>query len=728
MKRNFILILLIFLTIPTITFSSELIEIKTKNSSLILKIDETKELFTLYYGKIIDNSDAFLLKQDYRNKDHSTGWHAYSTRGGREVREPALAINHSSGELNTELKYVSHSSSTKSGVTTTSIILKDEKQPIEVELCYEAYFDEDVILTNAIIINRGKKSVVLENFYSSSMAVFANDYHLYHFNGTWAKEMQMKHSALTTGIKSIESKKLVRTTQTDNPSFVLTLNSEFEEESGETIIGALAWSGNYKLSFEIDEFNVLNILGGLNPYTSNWELASKESLITPKMIYTYSANGVGQASRNMHDWARTYGVWRGDKVRPTLLNSWEGAYFSFDTETITSMIDDAADMGLEMFVLDDGWFGNNYPRDNAKAGLGDWQVNTKKLPEGISHLADYANSKGIKFGIWIEPEMVNPESDLAKKHPDWIVGEKNREFPTMRNQLLLDLSNPKVQDFVFGVFDDLLSQSENISYIKWDANRHLENIGSSYLSAKKQQHLAIEYNRGLYSVYERIRAKYPEVIIQACASGGGRIDYGALKYHDEAWTSDNTDALSRAYIQYGTNMIYPALITGSHVSSSPNHQTKNNTTIKFRFDMAMSGRLGMELQPKKMTDEEKRFAKKAIASYKDVRDIITQGDLYRLSSPYNNDGYYAILYVSKDKKRALFFDYCLEFQGRKLVPSYKLPGVNSDLSYTVTELNVDKSRFWANGKELSGSFLINEGLNPNISKINESCVILLEAK
>ena len=430
-----------------------------------------------------------------------------------------------------------------------------------VELEITAYQRENVLTQKVSITNKEKKDIVLHNFYSSYLPVRAKKYYLNSFYGAWAQEMFMEESLLNHGIKTIENKMGIRTSHTENPSFVLALDTPLDENIGNAIGGALAWSGNYKLNFQVDEFKILNITAGMNPYASEYTLTPNETFHTPEMIYTYSTTGAGGVSRNLHDWARNYSVYDANTTRPTLLNSWEGAYFKFNEKTITNMIDDAADMGLEMFVLDDGWFGNKYPRSNSTQGLGDWQVTKEKLPNGIAHLANYAVNKGIKFGIWIEPEMVNPKSELAEKHPDWIVQAKGRPMPTTRNQWLLDLSNPKVQDFVFSVFDDVMKQSNNISYIKWDANRHVESVGSTFLPVDKQSHFWIKYTQGLYNVYERIRAKYPHVIIQACSSGGGRVDYGALKYHQEVWTSDNTEPRSRIFIQYGTNMIYPAVVT-----------------------------------------------------------------------------------------------------------------------------------------------------------------------
>lgn len=736
MKLNLICVFLLFVSSTVIkadTTGSEgkLINLQTKDLSMIMTVGSDEVLYFQYFGRKIEDASPYLEKQTYRREDYGTDLHAYLAAGGSNYREPALLVTHPDGDLNTELSYVGHRQEELHGgnVVRTIIILEDRKQPLTVELVVTAYQEENVYTQKVDITNRQKQeSITLHNFYSSYLPVQAKRYYLNSFHGAWAQEMFMQESLLSHGVKTIENRMGVRTTHTENPSFVLALNMPLNENVGDVIGGALAWSGNYKLNFEVDEFDILGITAGMNPYASAYTLEAGETFHTPEMIYTYSTSGAGGVSRNLHDWARRYQVYDAGTIRPTLLNSWEGAYFTFDEKTITDMIDDTADMGLEMFVLDDGWFGNKYPRESSRQGLGDWQVTRDKLPRGVSYLADYTVSKGLQFGIWIEPEMVNPKSELAENHPDWIVQAKGRPVPTTREQWILDLTNPDVQDFIFNVFDNVMQQSNNISYIKWDANRHVQSVGSSFLPADKQSHFWIEYIQGLYSVYERIRAKYPHVLIQACSSGGGRVDYGALKYHQEVWTSDNTDARSRIFIQYGTNMIYPALVTGSHVSEVPNHQTGNVTPLKFRFDMAMSGRFGMELQPKNLSEEEKEFAKIAIENYKDIRDIVMKGDLYRLISPYEGKGLYAIMFVSKDKKRAVVFDYCFEYRGRtRRSELLKLHGLDSTKRYMVTELNVKKSSFWGNNKVFSGEYLIHEGVNPRLEKMYESAVLLLES-
>lgn len=701
-----------------------IIPVNTKNTSLVLGVGEDGKLYSLHYGARLSCPEDMTQWNSHRRADYNTDPQAYSTQGGRYFGEPALSVTYADGALNTELTFLSKEVLKQAGVTTTRITLRDLKTALTVTLAYKAYENEDVIVANSEIVNGGKKSIVLRNYYSGQIHVRAGKYLLTHFYGAWAREMNVDRELLTHGIKSIESKVGVRTTHIENPSFLLSLNTEsFQEDSGEVIAGALAFSGNFKLNFQVDETNELDILGGVNPYSAEYELSKGESLVTPDFIYTFTDRGAGQASRNLHDWARNHGLYAKTFV-PTLLNSWEGAYFKFDTKVLTGMIDDAASLGLEMFVLDDGWFGMKYPRNDSNQGLGDWCLNTAKIPEGLGYIADYAHAKGLKCGIWIEPEMVNPKSELYEKHPEWVVAEGGRERTEIRHQLLLDLSNPAVQDFVFGVFDNTMQMAPGIDYIKWDANRHVEGVGSSYL--KKQSHFWMEYVRGFYSVMERIRAKYPDVMVQACSSGGGRVEYGALKYFNEVWVSDNTEARQRAKIQYGTNMIYPAIVSGSHVSAVPNHQTGNVTPLKFRLDMASAGRLGMELQPKDLTTGEKALASRCIESYKQYRDIIQDGDLYRLLSPYDTD-FYSLMYVSKDKKRAVVFVYSLEYQGRVQKPFVRMKGLDPSLRYTLTELNVDKSGFWGDGKTFGGDFLMGEGIAPKLYKMYDSAIYYLKA-
>ena len=706
----------------------EVIAVSTANTSLILMVREDRLLYTLHYGSKVTDPREYEGFRTERFEENGTGNYTYASAGGRFVGNPALHVKYADGNHNTDLRYQSHSVKARGNIVTTEILLKDYVTLLEVRLVFDAYQKENVVIEHSVISNPGKTPVELLSYASGSLYVDADEYLLTHFHGAWAHEMQVEREVLGYDSKVIESLRGVQSTQSNNPSFLLSLNTrEFSETNGEVIAGALQWSGNFRLSFTRDESGRVNILGGISPFASAYPLGAGKEFETPGMIWTWSADGAGGASRNLHRWARSYGVYGGGNVNPTLLNSWEGAYFNFTTKTLTDMIDDAASMGLEMFVLDDGWFGNAFPRNGDNAGLGDWQLNESKIPEGIDYVASYAHGRGMKFGIWIEPEMVNPASELAVAHPEWIVQSPGRENYQIRNQWVLDLANPAVQDFIYGVFDSVMQMSPNIDYVKWDCNRIIESFYSNYLG-KEQDRFYVEYVQGFYGIVRRIREKYPDVIVQCCSSGGGRVDYGSLPYFNEVWTSDDTDAEIRVHVQYATSLIYPPFIMGCHVSTVPNHQTQNVTPLKFRFDVACAGRLGMELQPKHLSAAERELADRCITSYKGYRDLIFGGDLYRIASP--EDGpWYALMYVSQDKGRAVVFTYNTAFQVRDTGGHpFRLQGLDADRKYKVTELNVDKSCWWGNGRSFSGNFLQGGGFNPVLQQKYASAVFLLEAE
>ena len=727
MKHILLLSALLLTALAPAYAAPQVIAIETAHTQLVLTVDRDGNVRTRHYGARIADPGQFLGLETARQANGS-GPMTVPTTGGTFIGTPALHVRYADGGHNTELYYDSHKTSRKNGVATTEISLRDPVTALNVTLVYDAYEQEDVIVAHTEITNGGKKPVELLDYASSAMHFDADRYLLTHTWGGWASEMQVERELLGHDAKVIESRRGVQATQGNNPSFLLSLETgEFSETAGEVVAGALAWSGNFRLSFDRDNAGRLSIVAGISPHAAAYPLAAGKTFVTPDMVWTYSACGAGQASRNLHRWARDWGVYHGGQVHPTLLNSWEGAYFNFTTETLLRMIDDAAGMGLEMFVLDDGWFAKDHPRNGDDAGLGDWEVNTAKLPEGIDYVASYAHDKGLRFGIWIEPEMVNPASNLAQKHPEWVVKSPGREIYQERNQWVLDLSNPAVQDFVFGVFDGVMKLSKNIDYVKWDCNRVVQSFGSSYLGAD-QDRFYVDYCQGLYNVMRRIRAKYPDVVVQCCSSGGGRVDYGALKYFDEIWTSDNTDADCRAYIQYATNLIYPPFIMGAHVSAVPNHQSGNVTPLKFRFDMACAGRLGLELQPKNFSARERALAERCIASYYQYRDLVFTGDLYRLSSPYDSD-YYALMYVSPDRSRAVVFTYCLRYQHRAgSRQPFRLNGLDPQRSYKVRELNVDRSCWWGDGQSFAGDFLQSGAFNPDLPQKYSSAVFYLEAE
>ncbi|MGQ1786136.1 MULTISPECIES: alpha-galactosidase [unclassified Saccharicrinis] len=702
---------------------AQLIHIHTEQNSLIFQVSKNKKLFQSHYGSKIKYTQGLENMSIVFNE-------VYPSFGNGSSDEVALLVTHADGTMATDLYYVSHEQQTNVNVQSTIIHLKDEKKEFFVDLHFNAYAEENVIEQWTSIHHKEKKDVTLSQFASSAIGFKAPEYYLTHFYGSHQKEMIFTEERLTNGIKTIETKRGVRSTEYENPSFMLSLNSTAQESNGEVIAGALAWTGNFRLTFQVDDRERCQMIAGINPFASSYIVKAGEKFETPRMILTYSNKGKNKASINLHRWARKYNLRDGDQERLIVLNSWEGAYFSFDAARLKSMMDGAAEMGVEIFVLDDGWFGNKYPRNSAKAGLGDWQVNQKKLPDGIDDLIDYSESKGMRFGIWVEPEMVNPKSELAEKHPEWIVQRMNdRKELLERNQLLLDLSNPEVQEFVFDVVDHILTSHPRIAYIKWDANRHVQNFGSTYL--KQQSHFFIDYTKGLEKVLKRLEEKYPATIFQACASGGGRVDFGSMKHTHEFWASDDTDPYQRLFIQWGTNHFYPAIASAAHVTKSPNHQTKRETSLKFRFDVAMGGRLGMELRPDDLDEKQVKFAKEAIEKYKEIRPIVQFGDLYRLLSPYDKDGYAAINYVSQNKAQALLMVYSHTHHRRYERSFVKMKGLKTDALYRLKEINMEgqKPHISFNNHLISGEVLMNRGLWVDLRRPLESAVFqLIEAK
>ena len=563
------------------------------------------------------------------------------------------------------------------------------------------------------ITNGEKKPVTLTQFYNPLLPVRRGNVYWTHFNGSWASEAQLVELPLANGLVEVKNKDGLRNATTDRNEIMLSLNGPARENEGDVIGAALCYSGNFRITIDTDESDYHQYFAGINPDNSEYHLKRGETFTTPHSAYTFSTRGTNGATQAFHDWARKYQLRHANQERMILLNSWEGVYFNINQEGMDQMMKDIASMGGELFVMDDGWFGDKYPRDIDNSSLGDWVVDTRKLPDGIPGLLRDAKKNGVKFGIRIEPEMANTVSELYEAHPDWIIKAPGREPVQGRGgtQVVLDLTNPKVQDFAFSIFDNLLSNYPEIAYIKWDANAPVMNHGSQYLPMDEQSHLYIKYHEALIQLCQRIRAKYPDVIIQDCASGGGRANYGLLPYFDEFWVSDNTDGLQRIYMQWGTSYFFPAIAMASHISAVPNHAVFRTTSLKYRCDVAMSGRLGMEIQPKNMTDDEKAFCRQVITDYKRVRPVIQFGDLYRLHSPYAGDNLASLMYVSKDKQQAVFFWWKLETLKNQHVPRIKMAGLDPDKYYTVRELNrIDNKPLPCEGKSYSGAFLMQTGL------------------
>ena len=675
------------------------IVLETKNTSLVLTVGNNHRLYQSYLGP------KFASPAEYEKL--SGGREVYLTSGMENQFEPAIRLVHADGNPSLELTYASHTTEKKDNVSTTRIILKDSAYPVEVVLQYILYINEDVITCSATIQHHEKKPVRLTQYASNMLHFNADNYWLTQFHGDWAREVNMVEEKLTNGIKSIESKLGTRANFYQTPAFFLSLNEPATETNGELIAGTLGWTGNFQFTFEVDQRNGLRVRSGINPFASDYTLQPGEIFTTPEFIFTYSDHGKGQASRNLHRWARNYAVLDGHGPRLTLLNNWEATYFNFNETKLTELFDEAKQLGVDMFLLDDGWFGNAFPRNDDKAGLGDWQENKSKLPNGIEYLVKEAEKKGVKFGIWLEPEMVNPKSELYQKHPDWILRLPNRAENLARNQLVLDLTNPKVQDFVFSIVDDMLTKNPGVAFIKWDCNRSMTNAYSSYLK-EKQSHLFIEYTRCLYKVMDRIRAKYPHLPIMLCSGGGGRTDYGALKYFTEFWPSDNTDGLERIFIQWGYSYFFPANTIAAHITSMGKGQS-----LKFRTDVAMTGKLGYDIRVNEFTPQELQFSKDAVQTYKRINEVVWFGDLYRIISPYTENRS-VVMYVNENKSKAILFNYILNVRRKDIFSRVQLQGLDPQKKYRFKEINLfpgAKPTNPDNDKVLTGEYLMTVGLN-----------------
>ncbi len=688
--------------------ASAQIRIATPNTELILDGEVGGDLSFLYYGNILSDTDIESLT------DAGVSWNdVYPTYGHWTNAEKALEVTHSDGNMSTCVKVESISTRQEPSATVTVIRMKDTSYPFYVNICYRAYNDVDMIETWTEIENQEKKPVRLTRFDSGSLAIRYGDVWLTHLTGSINNEGRLVQEPLQHGMKVLRNKDGVRNSHTEHSEVMFSLDGKPMEHSGQVIGAALCYSGNYELRIHTRERDYIEFYAGINPDNSAYTLEPKEIFTTPVLAFTYTDEGHGGASRNFHKWARRYKLANGTETRKILLNSWEGVGVHINEEVMDQMMGDIASMGGELFVMDDGWFGDKYPRNNDRQGLGDWVVDDTKLPNGIQGLIRNADKHGITFGLWIEPEMVNTVSELYEKHPDWVIKGLVHETLHGRGgtQLVLDLSNPEVQDFIFEIVDGIMTANPDLDYIKWDANMTVANHGSQYLPKDKQSHLFIEYHRGLINVCERIRAKYPKLTLQSCATGGGRATYGLMPYFDEFWVSDNSDALQRIHIQWGTSFFYPANAMAAHISAVPNWILDRRTSLKYRIDVAMSGRLGMEVQPKHMTEEEKDFCRKAIADYKMIRPVVQLGDLYRLVSPYEGYNMASLMYVAEDKSEAAFFWWKTELLWDEQIPRMKMAGLDPDKKYTVRELNrVDRDELKYEGKTFTGKFLMEHGL------------------
>lgn len=731
MKFKSMALLMLTMAMPAM---ADQVTVNTQGVSLVLDVENGQPAKYLYFGARLDERDKANLSVTANGR-----MDVYPAYGLNTPAESALALRHADGNMSTALVATGYDSRQEANATVTVIHLKDAVYPVKVDLCYRAYKDVDLIEAWSEITNEEKGTVTLTTFASAMLPIRRGNVWMSHLSGTWASEGYVNNELLTPGEFVIRNADGTRNSHTDHAEVMFSLDGKGQENVGRVIGAALVYGGNYKLKAVTDDTDYHYFFAGINEENSEYHLRKGETFKTPALALTFSNEGLSGASRNFHKWGRKYVLTHGSQLRDILLNSWEGVYFDINQQGMDQMMADIASMGGELFVMDDGWFGTKYQRNSDNCALGDWEVDRKKLPDGIEGLLRDAKKNGVKFGIWIEPEMTNTTSELYEKHPDWVVKAPKRDAVLGRGgtQLVLDLSNPKVQDYAFSIVDNLLSKYPEIAYIKWDANMGIMNHGSQYLSMTDQSHLYIAYHQGLRKVVDRIRAKYKDVVIQCCASGGGRANWGMLRDFDEFWVSDNTDAFQRIYMQYGTSYFFPAIAMACHISAVPNHTVFRTTSLKYRIDVAMSGRLGMEIQPKNMTDEEKALCKKAISQYKEIRPVVQMGDLYRLVSPYDNEGLASLMYVSEAKDKAVFYWWKMANFYNVHLPRVKMAGLDANRIYKVRELNaIDLKPLYCEGKAYTGKYLMDHGLEmPYTNEVEwgkktdwSSRVIYLEAE
>ncbi|MBR6345866.1 MAG: alpha-galactosidase [Bacteroidales bacterium] len=704
----------------------------TDNSSFVLKAEKGQAPLFLYYGALLDKGDL----QAVLSGGHSHS--AYPTRLTDTSAPEALSVEMPDGNMTAKLCVESVSEGSWEGGKELTINCSDPLYPnFSVALHYRSYSSENMIETWTEIRNGGRKPMTLHRFDSGFLPISEGNVWMTSLHGGWAAEAELVSEPLRKGTREISAHTGVKNSDIAHSEVLFSLDGEPCENSGRVIGAALCYAGNFELRVITRDDGVHRFFAGISPRDSWYTLAKGETFTTPKLALTWSDEGLVGASRNFHRWGRKYRLHGGGVPGDILLNSWEGVYFDINEAEMHKMARDIASIGGELFVIDDGWFGSEkYPRDHDRQGLGDWTLLKNKLPHGLQGMVDECRKEGIKFGIWVEPEMANTTSVLYETHPDWIINDNGREVITGRGgtQVVLDLCNPAVQDYVFGIIDGVMKQAPGISYIKWDCNNHMRSPGSPYL--KNQNHLYIEYMRGLEKVLERVRAAYPDITIQLCSSGGARVNWGLLPWFDEFWTSDNTDALQRLRIQWSTSLFFPAEAMACHVSASPNHQTGRIIPLKYRIDVAMSGRLGFELQPSTLSEEERELCRNAVSDYKKIRQTVQCGDLYRLVSPFDDKGLSSLLYASEDKSQAVFFWWRTVYYRGQHAGNVLLKGIDPERHYKITELNKAPGEPVSelDGKTVSGRYLISNGFffpeknSYHGSNDWHSHVILLEAE
>lgn len=707
---------------------NKIFHLSTENTSYIIEILKDLTISHMYYGPRIReyrSSKEFIYmdrgfspnpKGEESNYSYDTLPQEYPTNGNGDFRIPAYQTLEDNGSRVSNFKYWKHeiikgktnlkelpsSYQTKNDNTETLVIYaKDSVNQLLIKLNYSIFYQSDIITRNVEFINEGSENIKLLRTMSMNIDFRDPHFDLITLYGRHNNERNMIRRKVVPGIQAIDSTRTSSSSH-QNP-FVALVKPETNEEYGEAYGFALVYSGSFLAQVQLDSYETTRFSMGINPYDFSWKLLPGQTFQTPEVIMTYTANGLGEMSRNFHSFIREHLI-RGKykhRERPILLNTWESFYFDFDEKDIISLAYEAKDLGIELLVLDDGWFGN---RNDISSSLGDWYVNKDKLPSGLSSLVKQIKDIGLNFGIWFEPEMVSPDSNLFKKHPEWAIGIPGRDKSLGRNQYVLDLSRNDVQEYIYNCITNILDNVP-IDYIKWDMNRNITELWSENLPVDQQQELGHRYILGLYNVLEKLTTEYPDVLFENSSSGGGRYDLGMLYYMGQSWTSDNTDAIGRLDIQYGTSLIYPAVTMGAHVSTVPNHQVGRMTPLKTRAHVAMAGNLGYELDLQKLSEDEKSKVKNQIDFYKSNRKLIQFGNLYRLCT--NDENEMAWMFVDDDKT-----EFIVTYVKKLSIPGapirfIRLSGLDPNAEY----------KDMSNGNVFYGDELMNAGIS--IDRVKE---------
>jgi alpha-galactosidase len=692
--------------------------IEGKDFSYALGISPKGDLHHLHWGAPLDPHSLMTLLTEWRTRTSEPTVILENQRrefpdfGHNDLRNPVFHLEQADGSRISHFIYSSHEIlpgkpvfegpcsyvEDPSEAETLKIVLRDDLKHLDLILYYTLYSQWGILVKRTVLQNNGSEAIHALKLMSTGIDLPGGDYQLVSFAGAWAHERRLQKQALLQGMVRLESRRGISSHEM-NP-FVMVTRGKADEEKGEVYGLALAYSGNWVMEAEIRRNGWLRLGMGLNDFDFKWRLEPGKSFFTPECVMAYSNKGFGALSQNYHPFVRkrlTRGEWR-DKPRPILINNWEATYFNFKHDDILRIAKTAGKMGVEMMVLDDGWFGE---RDKDDSSLGDWFEDKKKLPQGMKGLAEDIHDLGIKFGLWIEPEMVSPKSQLYEQHPDWCLHVPGRDRLTFRTQLVLDMSRKEVRDYLFETIGKVLEEAK-VDYVKWDMNRALTEVGNEILPPDRQTELYHRYMFGVYELMDRFNKRFPHILFEGCAGGGARFDLGILNYHPQIWTSDNSDGLDRLFIQYGTSFCYPPITQGAHIAASPNHITKRETPLKWRALMAMSGNFGLELDVTKWTAKEKKEVAGYIARYKEIRPLVQFGNFYRLESPYDSDRA-SWMFVNEAQTEALLFVFQVKpfKKGVKAKP-IRLRGLNPAKKY---EIHGEKTK-------LIGKKLMKEGWLP----------------